>query len=57
MGRNGRVKGRFHVLRHMFASHLMMKGSNIITLQKILGFSRCGGNKKPAVRRVLINCR
>lgn len=28
-----------HVLRHTFASHFMMKGGNILTLQKILGHS------------------
>lgn len=28
-----------HVLRHSFASHFMMNGGNIITLQKILGHS------------------
>lgn len=26
-----------HILRHTFASHFMMKGGNILTLQKILG--------------------
>ena len=26
-----------HVLRHTFASHFMMAGGNILTLQKILG--------------------
>ncbi|WP_222101899.1 hypothetical protein [Methylomonas koyamae] len=26
-----------HVLRHTFASHFMMNGGNILTLQKILG--------------------
>lgn len=28
-----------HVLRHSFASHFMMSGGNILTLQKILGHS------------------
>ena len=28
-----------HVLRHTFASHFMMRGGNILTLQKILGHS------------------
>ncbi|MGJ3445081.1 phage integrase [Enterobacter sp. PTB] len=28
-----------HVLRHTFASHFMMNGGNIVTLQKILGHS------------------
>ncbi|ELK4791463.1 integrase [Pseudomonas aeruginosa] len=28
-----------HALRHTFASHFMMNGSNILTLQKILGHS------------------
>lgn len=28
-----------HVLRHMFASHFVMRGGNILTLQKILGHS------------------
>lgn len=28
-----------HVLRHTFASHFMMEGGNILTLQKILGHS------------------
>jgi site-specific recombinase XerD len=26
-----------HVLRHAFASHFMMNGGNILTLQRILG--------------------
>jgi len=26
-----------HVLRHTFASHFMMKGGNILVLQRILG--------------------
>ncbi len=26
-----------HVLRHTFASHFMMSGGNILTLQKVLG--------------------
>jgi integrase len=30
---------RIHDLRHTFASHFMMKGGNILTLQKILGHS------------------
>jgi len=30
---------RFHDLRHTFASHFMMNGGNIYTLQKILGHS------------------
>lgn len=29
-----------HVCRHTFASHFMMRGGNIITLQKILGHSK-----------------
>ena len=28
-----------HILRHTFASHFMMNGGNILTLQKILGHS------------------
>lgn len=28
-----------HVLRHTFASHFMMNGGNILTLQKVLGHS------------------
>lgn len=28
-----------HVLRHTFASHFVMRGGNILTLQKILGHS------------------
>ncbi|HBP5354615.1 TPA: integrase, partial [Pseudomonas aeruginosa] len=28
-----------HALRHTFASHFMMNGGNILTLQKILGHS------------------
>ncbi len=30
---------RFHDLRHTFASHFMMAGGNILTLQKLLGHS------------------
>lgn len=30
---------RWHMLRHTFASHFMMAGGNILTLQKILGHS------------------
>lgn len=30
---------RSHVLRHTFASHFMMNGGNILTLQKVLGHS------------------
>lgn len=26
-----------HILRHTFASHFMMQGGNILSLQKILG--------------------
>ena len=26
-----------HILRHTFASHFMIKGGNILTLQRILG--------------------
>ncbi len=29
----------WHALRHTFASHYMMSGGNILTLQKILGHS------------------
>lgn len=29
----------FHGLRHTFASHFMMAGGNILTLQKLLGHS------------------
>ncbi len=29
----------WHALRHTFASHFVMKGGNILTLQKILGHS------------------
>ncbi len=29
----------WHALRHTFASHYMMAGGNILTLQKILGHS------------------
>ncbi|WP_425543404.1 tyrosine-type recombinase/integrase [Marinobacterium maritimum] len=28
---------RTHVLRHTFASHFMMNGGNLLTLQKVLG--------------------
>lgn len=28
-----------HVLRHTFASHFVMNGGNILTLQKVLGHS------------------
>lgn len=28
-----------HVLRHTFASHFVIRGGNILTLQKILGHS------------------
>jgi site-specific recombinase XerD len=30
---------RTHVLRHTFASHFIMNGGNILTLQKVLGHS------------------
>jgi integrase len=30
---------RFHALRHVFASHYMMAGGNLLTLQRILGHS------------------
>ncbi len=33
-------RGRFHDLRHTFASHFMMNGGNIYDLQKILGHSK-----------------
>ncbi|MBI5330725.1 MAG: tyrosine-type recombinase/integrase [Betaproteobacteria bacterium] len=42
VGRSGLVlpKGQLtHVLRHSFASHFMMNGGNILTLQRILGHS------------------
>ncbi len=29
----------FHALRHTFASHFVMSGGNILTLQKLLGHS------------------
>ncbi|EFE4865564.1 tyrosine-type recombinase/integrase, partial [Escherichia coli] len=29
-----------HALRHTFASHFMMNGGNILTLQKILGHAK-----------------
>ena len=29
----------WHTLRHSFASHFVMSGGNILTLQKILGHS------------------
>lgn len=33
-----KAKGqRTHVLRHTFASHFIMNGGNLLTLQKILG--------------------
>ena len=34
-----RVSHPWHVLRHTFASHFIMSGGNILTLQKILGHS------------------
>ncbi len=38
--KKARVRGiRIHDLRHTFASHFMMKGGNILTLQRILGHS------------------
>ena len=32
-------KMKFHGLRHTFASHFIMSGGNILTLQKLLGHS------------------
>lgn len=34
-----RLAHPWHVLRHTFASHFIMSGGNILTLQKILGHS------------------
>ena len=34
-----RMAHPWHVLRHTFASHFIMAGGNILTLQKILGHS------------------
>jgi site-specific recombinase XerD len=31
------IKRPWHALRHTFASHFMMRGGNILTLQKLLG--------------------
>lgn len=34
-----KIRQAAHVLRHTFASHFVMNGGNILTLQKILGHS------------------
>ncbi|TAL42071.1 MAG: integrase [Methylovulum sp.] len=39
MGFNLPKGQRSHILRHTFASHFMMNGGNILTLQKVLGHS------------------
>ena len=41
MTRSGlrKVRRPWHLLRHTFASHFIMSGGNILTLQKILGHS------------------
>ena len=38
----------FHGLRHTFASHFMMAGGNILTLQKLLGHLREATVEPPA---------
>lgn len=38
MERSGiHARGLWHLLRHAFASHFIMSGGNILTLQEILG--------------------
>jgi len=37
--KSGLKKIRPHDMRHTFASHFMMKGGNILTLQRVLGHS------------------
>lgn len=43
-----------HVLRHTFASHFMMNGGNILTLQRILGYSSLAMTMKYAVGEYLV---